>query len=246
MKKTKRTFIAFAVFSTSLVFASAVAQASECESYTQHVSSVSPRSMTISANQVLPAEMQTLWDVVAQSPRHAIPLLGRIVAAGQPAIGECKYPGMGLAVGAGSGPSERSVTFWFWADEVNLADARTSLLAFMSGVITTTTTSTTTTTLPPTTTTTTTVPAPEAETQLIAFSSAILLASTAPVATQSTSGSASAVPARIVVPAGIKNKAPARKAAPARKTKKKCKRIVKRVKLKKTGKIVKIKKRVCK
>lgn len=235
MKKTKRTFIAFAVFSTSLVFASAVAQAAECESYTQHVSSVSPRSMTISANQVLPAEMQTLWDVVAQSPRHAIPLLGRVVAADQPTIGECKYPGMGLAVGAGSGPSERSVTFWFWADEVNLAGARTSLLAFMSGVVATTTTSTTTTTLPPTTTTTTTVPVPEAETQLIAFSSAISLFNTAPV-----------VPARIAVPAGNRNGVPAGKLVPARNVKKKCKRIVKRVKSKKTEKIVRITKRVCK
>lgn len=232
MKKTKLTFIAFAVFSTTLAFTSTAAQATECESYAQHVSSAQPRSMTISANQVSPAEMQTLWDVVAQSPRHAIPSLGRVVAADQPAIGECKYPGMGLAVGAGSGPSERSVTFWFWADEVNLAGARTSLLAFMSGAIapppSTTTTTTTTTTLPPTTTTTT-APAPEAETQLIAFSSAILLVNTAPV-----------------VSAGYRNVAPVGKLVPARNVKKKCKRIVKRVKSKKTEKIVRITKRVCK
>ena len=237
MKKTKRTFIAFAVFSTSLVFASAVAQAAECESYTQHVSSVSPRSMTISANQVLPAEMQTLWDVVAQSPRHAIPLLGKVVAADQPVIGECKYPGMGLGVSAGRDISERSVTFWFWADEVNLAGARTSLLAFMSGVIATTTTTTTTTTLPPTTTTTTTVPAPEAEVQPVTFSSAILLSSSIAF---SSVPAGNVVPARIAVPAGNRN------VVPARNVKKKCKRIVKRVKSKKTEKIVRITKRVCK
>jgi hypothetical protein len=115
------------------------------------VSALSPTSISISASEVSTQSMQALWDIVAQSPRQAIPILGKVIADGQRnSFAPCTYPGIGLGVSSGGSPDRRSVTFWLWATETNTILARQSVLIFIGAAeATTTTTTTTTTTVPP-------------------------------------------------------------------------------------------------
>ena len=147
MKKLTSTLLAFAVSSPVFAMSAAPAHALECESYTDVISTTSPQSMLIAASQVPAASMQTLWDIVTQSPRYSTPLLGKVIAADQKnSFAECTYPGIGLAVSSGGSPERRNVTFWLWASETNMTLARQSILVFINAVTPTTPTTTTTTT----------------------------------------------------------------------------------------------------
>ena len=126
------------------------AEAEECAAQTSIVSASSPTSISISASEVSTQSMQALWDIVAQSPRQAIPILGKVIADGQRnSFAPCTYPGIGLGVSSGGSPDRRSVTFWLWATETNTVLAHQSVLIFIGAAEATTTTTTTTTTVPP-------------------------------------------------------------------------------------------------
>ena len=141
--KNKVAFAISAAFVVSMCATATAAEAEECAAQTSIVSALSPTSISISASEVSTQSMQALWDIVAQSPRQAIPILGKVIADGQRnSFAPCTYPGIGLGVSSGGSPDRRSVTFCLWATETNTVLARQSVLIFIGAAEATTTTTT--------------------------------------------------------------------------------------------------------
>lgn len=91
------------------------------------------------------ARMAVLWDYAStHNPRD----FGRVIGADQNWFGSCKYAGVGLGTGSGYSWHDRNVVLWMWADAVDLAVARQSIMNLIDSLLPPTTT------VAPTTTTT--------------------------------------------------------------------------------------------
>ena len=92
------------------------------------------------------ARMAALWEYAStHNPRD----FGRVIGADQNWFGDCKYAGVGLGTGSGYSWHDRNVVLWMWADAVDLATARQSIMNLIDSLVPTTTT-----VAPPMTTTT--------------------------------------------------------------------------------------------
>ena len=156
MTKMKKLSVA-AIFTVAsiLVAAGSPAQATECiaEESTMLDVSAAGRPIEVYGRDVGHAAIQELWGIVSVRGAHAF--LGRIIAAGQNWFEQCKYPGIGIAAGSGYNLDTRNVWIWVWADEVDLVQARASVVEFLGAAVEAT--------VPTTTTTTTTTTAPVEE-----------------------------------------------------------------------------------
>ena len=86
--------------------------------------------------------MAALWEYAhTHNPRD----FGRLIAADQDWFGSCRYAGVGLGTGSGYSWHDRNVVLWMWADAVDLAVARQTIMNLLDSLV------------PPTTTTSTTV-----------------------------------------------------------------------------------------
>jgi hypothetical protein len=135
----------------------------EASSATTLPVSLAGRPITIYGDDIGEESMKLLWDLGMQWNTHDF---GKAIASEQNWFDECKYPGIGLGTGSGWSWHDRNVTLWIWADAVDMAQARATILnrvAITPDVIITTTTTeqTTTTTTPPAVAATTTTTEPE-------------------------------------------------------------------------------------
>lgn len=158
--KISRLAVGTAFVATTLVItASPVAHAEQCnpDSATLLPVSSSGRPIEIFGYQIGHPSILELWEIVTKSKAHAP--LGKVIAAGHDWFGSCAYPGIGIVAGTGRTLDSRYVALWIWSDEVNLAQARQSVVEYLNELVvaktppsttsTTSSTSTTSTTLPP-------------------------------------------------------------------------------------------------
>lgn len=121
----------------------------ECsaDSALQMTTSSAPQPLAFYGEDIgLPA-ITELWRIVSDTP-HPHRFIGKSIAADQNWFGDCVYPGIGIAAGSGYTWRDKNVTFYVWAEGVDLAVARETVRV-IAGVTTTTTSTTTTTTTAP-------------------------------------------------------------------------------------------------
>lgn len=117
--------------------------------------STTPRAVWFYGDDIGEQRMAALWEYAStHTPRD----FGRVVAAGQGWFGSCRYPGVGLGTGSGDSWHDRNVVLWMWADEVDLALARATIIELVDSLLPPVAPAPTTSTTTTTTTTTTTVP----------------------------------------------------------------------------------------
>jgi len=107
--------------------------------------SVTPRPIWIYGEDIGEARMAALW---AYAHSHTPHDFGRLIAADQDWLGACRYAGIGLGTGSGYSWLDRNVVLWVWADAVDIALARRTVMDLIDSLVPTPVT-----TLPPTTTT---------------------------------------------------------------------------------------------
>jgi len=107
--------------------------------------SVTPRPIWIYGEDIGEARMAALW---AYAHSHTPHDFGRLIAADQYWLGACRYAGIGLGTGSGYSWLDRNVVLWVWADAVDIALARRTVMDLIDSLVPTPVT-----TLPPTTTT---------------------------------------------------------------------------------------------
>jgi hypothetical protein len=236
-----------APFAASANSASALA----CENPEMLVSSTRGRMISISGSEISRTAMSNLWAIVTQDTEISTTMIGKMIGEDQNWLGSCFFPGVGLGVGSGYDADTRNVAVWVWANEVDLVKARRSILTRIELPVTTTslapvtTTSTTielpttTTTLPAETTTTTTIADVQEETT-----------TTSSVPATTTTTAVEAEPAAVATSAAFAAVAPSGvvkfSVQQSLAGKKRCKTSVVKVKNKKTKKLVKVRKVVCK
>lgn len=251
MKTKVHALIVSALLLTTFATTARPASALVCENPEMLVSSTRGRMINISGSEISRDEMNNLWSIVTQDAEISTTAIGKMIGEDQNWLGSCFFPGVGLGVGSGYDADTRNVAVWVWANEVDLTLARRSILARIAQQSTTTSTTSTTIELPATSstlppeTTTTTIAAVQEETTTtlppVTTSTTIAPPETTTtiadvVATSTSVSAAAAFPGEVT-------KSSAQKVVAG---KKRCKTSVVKVRNKKTKKLVKVRKVVCK
>lgn len=178
------------------------AHAADCDadSATTLPVSAAGRPIAIYGDDIGEESMALLWDFGMKWNTHDF---GKAIAVEQNWFGECKYPGIGLGTGSGWSWHDRNVTLWVWADAVDLAQARATILSLVElppVTITPESIITTTTTVQETTTTTTTTIVVSEPAEAVA---AVLIVSEPEIQSQesiiTTTSTTTTVPAPVIV-----------------------------------------------
>lgn len=251
MKTKVHALIVSALLLTPFAATVHSASALTCENPEMLVSSTRGRMINISGSEISREAMTNLWSIVTQDTEISTTMIGKIIGEDQNWLGSCFFPGVGLGVGSGYDADTRNVAVWVWANEVDLTLARRSILARITQQSTTTSTTSTTIELPTTTstlppeTTTTTIAAVQEETTTtllpVTTSTTIAPPETTTTIADVVATSAS-VSAAVALPGEV-TKFSVQKVVAG---KKRCKTLVVKVKNKKTKKLVKVRKVVCK
>ena len=119
--------------------------------------SASGRPVWFYGDEIGEPAMAVLWDYASTHGPHDF---GRMIGAAHDWFRACRYPGVGLGTGSGYSWHDRNVVLWMWADEVDLAVARQSILDLVAGLMPVAAPSVSTTVPAPTPTPMTTTAAP--------------------------------------------------------------------------------------
>jgi hypothetical protein len=143
MKTKVHALIVSALLLTTFATTARPASALVCENPEMLVSSTRGRIINISGSEISREAMSNLWSIVTQDAEISTTAIGKMIGEDQNWLGSCFFPGVGLGVGSGYDADTRNVAVWVWANEVDLAKARLSILTRISLPATTTSTTST-------------------------------------------------------------------------------------------------------